>query len=115
VNLFQLFEKIRIWLYGGVLILFTLDFITTAIGVNQGLIEQNWIIATFVNDLTSHFAVKMLICFVVIYLLELKFRYDKKVCKMNEYFYGLLIFVLFLAILYYIFVVVNNVGLIIKT
>ena len=112
---FHLFEKIRFWLYSGILVLFIFDFITTAIGVNQGLSEKNWIMVMFMNDLISHFTVKMLICFVVIFLLEAKFRYDKKKFETHEFFYGVVIFALFLAILYYIYVVINNTRLIIMS
>jgi len=112
MNSFQLFKKIRIWLYGSIVILFFLDFRTTEIGVNQGLRETNWIIANFVNNSILHFSFKILFCLVLIGWLEYNLIRDVKRGTGENGKYFLFILCLICAIVFFIWVVLQNLVLI---
>jgi hypothetical protein len=112
VNSFQLFKKIRIWLYVSLGILFILDFRTTEIGVNQGLRETNWILANFVNNSILHFSIKILFCLVLIGWLEYNLIRDVKTGKCENGKYFLFILCLVCVIVFFMWVVLQNVVLI---
>lgn len=115
MNSSQIFEKIRAWLYGILGILFILDFITTIIGINQGLIELNERLAPIVKNMVLHFLIKMIFPAVLIGYFEYKFRRDKKSGNADDKCYSFFILILVCVILVFCWVVKNNVELIIST
>jgi len=105
------FERTRVWLYAGILIVLILDYIIRCYGVKHGLIETDWIMAIFIKDPVFHFIVKIVVIpFVVIIPIESLFRNDKKSNKTHNYW--IFIAVLSFAILFFIYVIINNLGLI---
>jgi hypothetical protein len=114
MNSFQLFEKYRFWLYIILITLFILDFITTIIGINLGLVETNERLSLVLNTPVLHLAIKMLFCFALICYQEYIFRRDRKVRTFENNLYSFFIIVMSAVIFIFILIVLHNYNLIIS-
>jgi hypothetical protein len=108
MEFFQIFKKIRLWLYGILIILFFFDFFTTIIGIEHGLIETNERLALFLSNPVLHLAVKMFFCFALIGYQELIFRRDNEAGDFKNNLYGFFLFILGAVIFVFILIVLHN-------
>ena len=108
----HLFKKNRFWLYGILITLFLLDFITTIIGIDRGLVETNERLALFLNFPVLHLVIKMIFCFALIGYQEYIFRRDSNIGTSENNLYRFFIFITSVVILIFIGIVLNNILLI---